>query len=258
MNTLFDLTGKVALVTGASSGIGREAAKAYADYGADVALLARRKDRLEQLSLEIEAKGRKALTVPCDVTQEAAVKAAVEDVINTFGKIDILFNCAGVAVHGSVHELSFADWERTGKTNLTSIYLMCKYVVPHMRARSYGKIVNVASINAIVADKSPDLARHAYNATKAGVRGLTMGMAASYGVDNITVNSIGPGLFLSEMTEKSLFNHKEFMEYYTRQTPMGRPGKTGELNGTIIYLSSDASSYVTSQHIIIDGGFTVV
>lgn len=255
---LFDLSGKVALVTGASSGIGRDAAKAYAEYGADVALLARRLDRLEAVAAEIEKTGRKTLCVPCDVTSEEQIKEAVQKIVDKFGKIDILLNNAGTAVRGAVHEMTLEEWNRVLETNLTSLFLVSKYVVPHMMKQNYGKIVNVASINAIVGDKAPELARHAYNATKAGVRGLTMGMAASYGAYNITVNSVGPGLFMSEMTEKGLFKHQGFLDYYTNSTPMGRPGKPGELNGTFIYLSSDASSYVNSQHIIVDGGFSVV
>lgn len=255
---LFDLSGKVAIVTGASSGIGRDAAKAYAEYGADVALLARRLDRLEEVAADIEKFGRKALPVACDVTQEEQIKDAVQKIADTFGKIDILLNNAGTAVRGAVHEMTLEEWNRVVDTNLTSLFLVSKHVVPHMMKQNYGKIVNTASINAIIADKAPDLARHAYNATKAGVRGLTMGMAASYGAYNITVNSFGPGLFMSEMTAKGLFKHQAFLEYYNNITPMGRPGKQGELNGTIIYLSSDASSYVNSQHIIVDGGFSIV
>lgn len=255
---LFDLSGKVALVTGASSGLGRDAALAYAEYGADVALLARRQERLEEVAAEIEKMGRKALPVACDVTREDAVKAAVQQAAGKFGKIDILLNNAGLGMRGAVHTIELEDWNRIMDANLTSLYLVSKHVVPHMMKQNYGKIINVASINAVIADKAPDLARHAYNATKAGVRGLTMGMAASYGAYNITVNSIGPGLFMSEMTEKGLFKHQGFMELYNGQNPMSRPGKPGELNGTVIYLSSDASSYVNSQHIIVDGGFCVI
>lgn len=258
MKNLFDLSGKVAVVTGASSGLGKDAAKAYAQYGADVALLARRKDKLDDVAREIEAMNRKVLAVACDVTKEDDVNSAVQQVMNTFGKIDILLNNAGVAVRGAVDELSMEDWNKAWNTNVTSIYLTGKYIIPHMKAQKYGKIVNVASINAIIADKVPELFRHSYNATKAAVRGLTMGMAASYASFNITVNSVGPGLFLSEMTENTLFKHQGFMQTYNALNPSGRPGAPGELNGTIIYLSSDASAYVNSQHIIVDGGIAVV
>jgi len=258
MKNLFDLTGKVAVVTGASSGLGADAAEAYAQYGADVALLARRKEKLEETAKRVEALGRKALSVTCDVTDEESVSQAIEQVIAEFGKIDILLNNAGVAVSGAVDQLSLEAWNKALATNMTGIFLMSKYVIPHMKANGGGKVVNIASINAVIADKVPELARHSYNATKAGVRGLTMGMAASYGMDNITVNSIGPGLFESEMTENTLFKHEGFMAAYNMQSPMGRPARRGELNGTIIYLSSDASSYVNSQHILVEGGIYAV
>jgi gluconate 5-dehydrogenase len=258
MANLFDLTGKVVVVTGASSGLGADAALAYAEQGADVALLARRVEKLKETAEKVEAFGRRALPVACDVMDEASVAAAIAEVIAAFGKIDVLLNNAGIAVRGGVDSLELEDWNRIVGTNLTGVYLVSKYVIPHMREAKYGKVVNVASINAIVADKDPTLWRHAYNATKAGVRGLTMGMAASYGMDNITVNSIGPGLFASEMTENTLLKHEGFMKMYNALSPMGRPGARGELNGTIIYFSSEASSYVNGQHVIIDGGFSII
>jgi len=258
MGNLFDLTGKVAIVTGASSGLGADAAIAYAQHGVDVALLARRKEKLDSVAEEITKMGKKALSLQCDVSDEDSVKAAVDEVIKTYGKVDILLNNAGVAVRGSVEDLTEADWNRSMDINVKGIYLMSKYVVPHMKAKQYGRIVNVASINAIIADKMPELARHSYNTSKAAVRGLTMGMAATYMQYNITVNSIGPGLFESEMTENTLFKHEGFMKSYNMQNPAGRPGHRGELNGPILFFSSDACSYVTSQHLIVDGGISVV
>jgi gluconate 5-dehydrogenase len=258
MGNLFDLSGKVVIVTGASSGLGADAALAYAEHGADLALLARRAEKLEGTAGKIRALGRKALPVVCDVSSEESVAAAIGAVVAEYGRIDVLLNNAGIAVGGTVEQIELEDWNRIVSTNLTGLYLVSKYVIPHMRKGGGGKVVNTASINAIIADKAPDLARHAYNTTKAGVRGLTIGMAASYGVDNITVNSIGPGLFESEMTENALFKHEGFMNMYNTLTPMGRPGARGELNGTIIYLSTAASAYVTGQHIVIDGGMSIV
>lgn len=255
---MFDLSGKVAIITGASSGLGADAARAFTEYGADVALFARRKEKMDDLAKELESTGRRVLTVKCDVSKEEEVKQAVEEVMQTFGRIDILINNAGVATGGTVENLTLEQWNSAMDINVGGIFLMSKYVVPHMRAQSYGKIVNIASVNAVLADKNPDLARHVYNASKAAVRGLTMGMAASYMQFNITVNSVGPGLFESEMTESTLFKHEKFMEYYNSIAPASRPGKRGELNGTLIYLASDASSYVTSQHILVDGGIAVV
>jgi gluconate 5-dehydrogenase len=258
MMNLFDLTNRRAVVTGASGVLGAAAAIAYAECGADVALLDYRTEKLGEIVEKIEALGRRALPVECDVADEQNVAAAIETVTEAFDGIDILLNNAGIVVRGGVEELALEDWNRVVATNMGGVFLMSKYVIPHMRKQHYGKVVNTASINAIIADKDPMLWRHAYNATKAGVRGLTIAMAASYGRDNITVNSVGPGLFASEMTEGSLFSFDAFMKMFASITPLERPGEPGELNGTIIYLSSEASSYVSGQHIIVDGAFSII
>ena len=255
---LFDLSGKVAMVTGASAGLGADAALAYAQAGADVALLARRAEKLTAVKEEIEKTGRRAIAVPCDVTDEESVKAAVSAVLQAFGRIDILLNNAGVAVRGGVDTLSVEDWNKSFDTNVKGIFLVSKYVVPQMKEQKYGKIVNIASVNAVIADKSDLFIRHSYNASKAAVLGLTKGMACSYAQYNITVNAIGPALFETEMTAGTLFKSQEFLNGYNTLNPAGRPGKKGELNGTVLYLSSDASSYVQGQFIIVDGGGALV
>ncbi len=252
------LEGKVAIVTGASSGLGKSAALAMAKEGASVALFARRKEKLEELKKEIEANGGKAIAVKCDVTDEKNVKSAVEETFKEFGKIDILLNNAGIAVRGGVDDMSVEDWNRSMDINVKGIYLVSKYVVPHMIKAKYGRIVNVASINGLLASKSPLFTRHSYNASKAAAIGLTKGMAATYGIHNITVNAIGPSLFESEMTENTLFKSKEFLAHFNAATPLSRPGKKGELNGTILYLASDMSSYTTGQCIFVDGGLSIV
>lgn len=254
---LFDLTGKVAVVTGASSGLGADAARAYAAYGADVALLARRKDKLDAVVKEIEAMGRNAIAIACDVSNEQNVKQAIDEVMARFGKIDILLNNAGIAAGGSVETLTEEAWDQSMDINVKGIFLLSKYVVPHMRERKYGRIVNIASVNAVVADKAPALVRHVYNTSKAAVLGLTKGMAASYAQHGITVNAIGPGLFESEMTADTLFKHQEFMHMYNALCPTSRPGAKGELNGPILFFSSDATSYTTGQFLLVDGGFTI-
>lgn len=258
MKNLFDLSGKTAVVVGASSGLGADAARGFAEAGADVAILARRVEKLEKVAEEIRNIGVKALPVSCDVTDEESVKTAIRKVMDEFGKIDILHNNAGVAVRGGVDDLSLEDWNKAVSTNLSGMYLVSKYVVPHMKERKYGKIINTASVNAIIGDKEDVFIRHSYNATKAGVIGLTKGMAASYGKYNITVNAVGPGLFESEMTGGTLFKSEEFLKGYSKGNPMGRPAKRGELNGPLIFFASDASSYVTGQVIFVDGGATIV
>lgn len=255
---MFDLKGKIAVVTGASSGLGADAAIAYAKAGADVALLARRKDKLVEVAREIEALGRKALPVQCDVSSEESVKLATQEVINSFGKVDILLNNAGIAVRGGVHELSEEDWDQSMNINVKGIYLVSKYIIPEMQKNNYGKVVNISSVNAFVADKNDAFIRHSYNASKSAVLGLSKGMAASYAKYGITVNTICPGLFESEMTSDTLFKSDAFLSAYNHVCPTNRPGQRGELNGTILYFSSDASSYVTGEHIIVDGGTSLV
>lgn len=258
MNDLFDLTGKVAVVTGASSGLGADAARAYAEAGADVALLARRVEKLNQVKKDIEGIGRRVLAVGCDVTDEKSVRAAVLNVLDSFGHIDILLNNAGVAVRGGVDSLSEEEWNRSFDTNVKGMFFVCKYVVPGMKEQKYGKIVNIASVNAVIADKNDMFIRHSYNASKSAVLGLTKGMACSYARYGITVNAIGPALFETEMTEGTLFKSEQFLHGYNTLNPAGRPGRKGELNGTVLYLSSDASSYVQGQFIVVDGGGALV
>lgn len=255
---MFSMKDKIVVVTGASSGLGADAARAYAENGAHVALLARRVDKLEAVAKEIEAMGQRALPVQCDVSDEESVKTAIEEVIKEFGRIDVLLNNAGIAVRGGVHNMTVEDWDKSMDINVKGIFLMSKYVIPHMKEQNYGKVVNISSINALLADKADVFIRHSYNASKAAVIGLTRGMAASYAQYGITVNAVCPGLFESEMTEGTLFKSEEFLGRYNALSPAGRPGKRGELNGTFMYFSSDASSYVTGQHIVVDGAFSIV
>lgn len=226
----------------------------YAEHGASVALLARRRDRLDEVVKQIESAGGKAIAITCDVTDEADVKKAVEETIKKFGKIDILLNNAGIAIIGTVETMSLEEWNKGMAVNVNGIFLMCKYVIPHMRAKNYGKVVNISSVESLLATKSVDMARHVYNCSKGAVRGLTVGMAGSYSQFGITVNSIAPALFMSEMTADTLFEFKPFMDNYKNQCAIGRPGKPEELNGLILFLSSDASNYITAQNIYIDGG----
>lgn len=258
MKDLFNLKGKVAVVTGASSGLGRSAALAYAEYGADVAVLGIDINKLDDVKEEIEKKGRKAIAIKCDVTNEEEVKSAVKQIIKEFTYIDILLNNAGVAVPGGVETLKEEDWDKSFNVNVKGMYLMSKYIIPGMKERKYGKIVNIASVNAIIADKNDVFIRHSYNASKAAVLGLTTGMACSYAKYGITVNAIGPALFKTGMTENTLFKSEEFLNGYNMLNPSSRPGKEGELNGTVLYLSSDASSYTQGQFIVVDGGGTLV
>ena len=166
MNKYFDLTGKVAMVTGASSGLGASAAVAYAEAGAKVAVLARRLEKLEETKKKIEAVGGTAIAIRCDVSREEDVKKAVETIVREFGTIDIVLNAAGIVVLGGVDALDVEGWDKACATNLRGPFLTAKYVIPYMKEKNYGKIVNIASVNALYADKEVWIERHSYNATK--------------------------------------------------------------------------------------------
>lgn len=258
MKNLFNLQDKVVIITGGSTGLGMDAAKEFAELGAIVAIFARNEVQMNEVASPLLAQGLKVETVVCDVTKEDEVKRGVEYLANKYGKIDVLINNAGVAVRGGVDTLSEEDWNLSMDVNVKGIYLMSKYVVPHMKARNYGKIINIASVNAIVADKSDVFIRHSYNASKAAVVGLTKGMACSYAQYGITVNAVGPGLFESGMTKDTLFKSEEFLKGYNYTNPTGRPGNKYELNGALIFFATDASSYVNGQFLIVDGGTTQV
>jgi len=253
---MFRLDGKIAIVTGASGGIGRAATMAYAESGADVAVLDKNAESLEALSEEVREKtGRIAFPVQCDVSDELSVKNAIEMSVDRFGKVDILFNNAGIAIRGSVETIPLEDWEKVMAVNLRGIFLLSKYVVPYMRKARYGKIINNSSVDAIRAGNVESIARHAYNASKSGVQGLTTSMASLYAKDNITVNAIAPGLFETGITSL-FFSSEECLNMYKQKNPSGRYGDINEIKGPIIFLSSDASSYVTGQFICVDGGYT--
>lgn len=255
---MFDFKGQYAVITGASSGLGRDMAIAFAQAGANVAVLARRKEKLEALAQEIEALGVRAIAVACDVADDASVKAAVESITKEFPRIDILVNNAGIAVRGTIDTMTDEEWDRSFDVNVKGIVHTGRYIVPIMKKQSYGRIVNISSVNALVSDKNDPFLRHSYNASKASVWGLTRAMAASYAKDNISVNAIGPGLFASEMTQDTLLASEEFVGYYNHLTPAGRIGDKGELNGAVLFLSSKEAAYVHGNMIFVDGGIRLV
>lgn len=256
MKNLFDLTGRVALVTGASSGLGAQFAKVMARQGADVALLARREEKLNEVAKEIEAIGRKALVVPCDVSDFPTIPAAVKKVVDHFGKIDILLNNAGVGISEPAEEQSDAAWKSVMDVNLNAVYSMAREVAKVMIPNHYGRIINTASINSKASSFDMfDLS--AYCTSKGGVVMMTKALANEWCEFGITVNCIGPGYFDSEMTE-AYIDSDWFQEYIKRSCPMKRKGMPGELDTTVVYLAADETSYTTGQYIAVDGGWLTI
>ena len=255
MNNLFDLTGKVALVTGASSGLGVQFAKALARQGADVAICARRVEKLEAVKGEIEGLGAKVLAVRCDVTDNADIARMVAEVEAYFGKIDILVNNAGVGDATPAAEMTDETWHKVISTNLDAVYFVAREVGKIMIKNGYGKIVNIGSLHSEVAMAPWPVP--AYATAKGGVKMLTKALAVEWAKYNITVNAIGPAYFASEMTG-AIMENGGFDQVASLYCPMGRAGKPGELDGALIYFASDASSYTSGQLLCIDGAWTAI
>ncbi len=255
MSDLFDLQGKVAVITGASSGLGVQFAKVLAKHGANIAIVARRVEKLEAVKADIEKLGVKCLSLRCDVSKTEDIKSAVSKINEHFGTIDILVNNAGIGLFGPAEEQSDELWETMMSVNLNGAYYFSREVGKIMIGKKYGRIINIGSIHSTVAMTGLPLT--AYCTTKGGLEMLTKSLANEWAKYNITVNSIGPGYFPSEMTEDVLAN-EDFMKVIKSNCPMGRPGRDGELDGAILYFASDASSYTTGQLLTIDGGWTTI
>ena len=249
----FDFTDKVAVVFGATSGVGKAVALGYGDAGAKVAILSEKKDDLLDLFKEMGNKGYKVAMFECDITVEDSIKNAAKEIVERFGSLDILFNNSGVIQHGSIEDLTEDEWNKSMNVNVRGASMAMKYLIPEMKKNGYGKIINTSSVNAVAFSKDDILVRHAYNVSKAAMVGLTKATAATYMKDGITINAVGLGIY-----ENELLDEKDLKENYLATNPSGRLGKMEELVGTIMYLSSDASNYVTGQLILVDGGLTLV
>jgi gluconate 5-dehydrogenase len=255
MSSLFNISGKVAVVTGASSGLGRQFALALAREGASVAILARRVEKLEKVKAEVEALGVACLAVKCDVVDTESIKSAVAAVVERFGRIDILVNNAGVGAGAPAELQEDSIWNMTINTNLNGVYFVAREVGKVMVKQNYGKIINIGSIHSTVCMNGSPIS--AYCASKGGVAMLTKALACEWAKYNITVNAIGPAYFESEMTDQFV-NTPEFAQAVMAYCPMGRVGRPGELDGAVVYFASDASSYTTGQLLTVDGGWTTI
>ena len=247
---LFSLEGKVAVVTGGTSGIGRALSLGLAEAGADVVATARRQQQVDDTAKEIEARGRQALRLASDVGDRASLEKLLAATLERFGKVDILVNCAGMIKRTPTLDLSEAEWNNILNTNLTGTLRACQVFGRDMLERGYGRIINIASLNSFVA--LSEVA--AYAASKAGVASLTRSLAVEWSKKGVTVNAVAPGVFRTDLNAQLLDSTPRGKELLMR-TPMGRFGKTEELIGAVVYLASDSASFVTGQILVVDGGF---
>jgi gluconate 5-dehydrogenase len=249
MNNLFDVSGKVALVTGSGQGIGFTLASGLAEAGCTVILNDIVEDRLNTAVHKLKSEGHNADGVVFDVTNEEQILEGVKKVNDEVGEIDILVNNAGIQIRGPLEDFKLEDWNRLLSINLTGAFLVSKSVVKSMIERKAGKIINICSIQSELARPSIS----PYTASKGGVRNLTRGMATDWGKYNIQVNGIAPGYFKTEMT-KALYEDEKFDAWLCGRTPANRWGNPEELVGTLIYLASNASNYVNGHLVYVDGG----
>ena len=246
---IFSLKGRVALVTGASSGLGVQFAKALADNGAVVVLVARRADRLKALKDEIEGKGGKAIAIEADVTDQAAVARAFDTAEKMFGTVTILVNNAGIAHGGRAVEMPAEEWRKVLSTNLDAVFFWAQEAARRMlAAKKPGAIVNIASVLGLAVAKGAV----AYATAKAGVVQVTKALAVELAFKGVRVNAIAPGWFVTEMNDDYLMS--EAGVAIKREIPMGRFGNPGDLDGALLLLVSDAGSYITGATIVVDGG----
>lgn len=249
MSGLFDLTGRVAVVVGGSSGIGRTLALGFAEAGADVVATARRPELIDAVASEIEARGRKTLRVPSDVADVASLEHVRAETMAAFGRIDIMLCAAGTTRRVPTLDMDEADWHRIIETNVTGTMRACRVFGREMVARRSGRIITIGSLSSFVG--LFEVA--AYVASKAAVAGLTRALAVEWAAHNVTVNSIAPGVFRTDLNT-ALLDSPRGQEFLMR-TPMHRFGQIRELVGAAVYLASDAASFVTGHVLAVDGGF---
>ncbi|MDH7499616.1 MAG: glucose 1-dehydrogenase [candidate division NC10 bacterium] len=250
-SSLFDLTGRVAIVTGTSRGLGQFFARALARAGADLVITSRRMDSLQEFKQEMESLGRRALPLELDVRDYDSIQRMVEAAHQFYGKIDILVNNAGCNVRKPAVDVTWEDWNLVVDTNLRGSFFVAQAVAKKMIPRRYGRIINIGSVTTIFgyANITP------YCASRGGVKQMTMSLADDWGPYGITVNCLAPGWFKTEQT-KVLYENKEWVEYIIDRIPLKRVGQPNDLDGAIVFLASDASAYLTGHTLLVDGGIS--
>ena len=252
MNTHpFDLTGKVAIVTGTSRGLGQYFGRALAKAGADLVITSRDPKTLQSFKAEVESLGRRALPLALDVRQPASIQAMADAALAHYGKFDILVNNAGCNVRKPALEVTWDDWNLILDTNLRGTFFVSQAVARHMVARKYGRIINIGSVTCVAgyAGLGP------YGASRGGVKQLTMSLADDWGVHGITVNCLAPGWFKTAQNAV-MYENKEWVDYLCDRIPLKRPGQPTDLEGAVVFLASEASAYVTGQTLLVDGGIS--
>ena len=247
--TPFDLTGKVAIVTGTSRGLGQYMGRALARAGADLVITSRDLATLKPFQAEIQALGRHALPLTLDVQSHDSIQTMADAAVAHYGKVDILVNNAGCNVRKPAVDVTWDDWNLVLDTNLRGTFFVSQAVARHMIARRYGRIVNIGSVTSVAgfAGLGP------YCASRGGVKQLTMSLADDWGVHGITVNCLAPGWFKTAQNAV-LYEDEEWVAYLTDRIPLKRPGQPHDLDGAIVFLASDASGYITGQTLLVDGG----
>jgi NAD(P)-dependent dehydrogenase (short-subunit alcohol dehydrogenase family) len=249
---LFDLTGRVAIVSGGSMGLGRQMAEGLAEMGANLVLCARNQERCQEAAAALRSQGVETLALGCDVKDKAAIHQVVEETLAKFGRVDILINNAGVSWGAPVEDMTLEQWDKVLSTNLTGTFLFCQAVGKAMAAQASGKIINIASV-AGLGGASAELQAIGYHASKGGVIAFTKDLACKWAPHNIQVNAIAPGWFPTHMSEWVIEHRKDSL---LAKIPLGRFGRDYDLKGAAVFLASDASAYVTGHVLVVDGGQT--